>query len=86
MATLEGRLFPEEEIVVRPLVKRLPAEWRVQVVRAGAVAAFDVRVVIPNVGEHSKTFAADVSADDILRFLEWVRDNPKPEKLTKEGS
>ena len=79
MASLERRLFPDEDRAVMPVVKQLPADWRVEIVRIPG-AAFDVRVVIPNVGEHAKTLATGASGDDIVRFLEWVRDNPNPQK------
>jgi hypothetical protein len=79
MAILEGRLFAMEEDILMPVVKQLPADWRVQIARAASDATFDVRVKIPNVGEHSKTFPVNDSVD-IAQFLEWVRDNPNPKK------
>lgn len=77
MAELEGRLTPEEEPIVTPVLQRLPADWRVQLVRGGG-PIWEVRVVIPDAGTHTKTMGPNADGHDIARFLEWVLANPKP--------
>jgi hypothetical protein len=72
MAMLEGRLFPgEEETLIRPAIERLPADWRVQIVRNATSPVFEVRVLIPPVGTETKTFG-DTPPENVVRFLEDV--------------